>query len=167
MTQHQKNISEFMRRAEQEPPFVSWTYLLGLGLALLLSSQATAQTTFQPNTDRRSPTDYEEFPMTRPNPQLCLDACLNNAPCRSWTFVKTPDGGADCRLGNQKHEPVHAKYRCQCISNLELSVARCMGSGGGRVRSPGVAQRPTGARCTDARNSTDCFYRAGVSRLGS
>ena len=95
-----------MRRAEQEPPFVSWTYLLGLGLALLLSSQATAQTTFQPNTDRRSPTDYEEFPMTRPNPQLCLDACLNNAPCRSWTFVKTPDGGADCRLGNQKHEPV-------------------------------------------------------------
>jgi len=42
-----------------------------------------------------------------------------------------------------------------------------MGSGGGRVRSPGVAQRPTGARCTDARNSTDCFYRAGVSRLGS
>ena len=62
---------------------------------------------------------------------------------------------------------VHAKYRCQCISNLELSVARCMGSGGGRVRSPGVAQRPTGARCTDARNSTDCFYRAGVSRLGS
>ena len=31
---------------------------------------------------------------------------------------------------------VHAKYRCQCFSNLEVSVARCFGSGGGRARSP-------------------------------
>ena len=87
---------------------MSWTYLLGpgLSLALLLSSPAAAQTTFQPNTDRRAQSDYEEFPMTRPNPQLCLDACLNSAACRSWTFFKTPDGGADCRLGNQKQPPV-------------------------------------------------------------
>jgi hypothetical protein len=87
---------------------MSWTYLLGPGLplALLLSLPAMAQTTFQPNTDRRAQSDYEEFPMTRPNPQLCLDACLNSAACRSWTFFKTPDGGADCRLGNQKQPPV-------------------------------------------------------------
>jgi hypothetical protein len=31
---------------------------------------------------------------------------------------------------------VHAKYRCQCFSNLEVSVARYFGSGGGRARSP-------------------------------
>jgi hypothetical protein len=87
---------------------MSWTYLLGLALqlALFLSSQATAQTTFQPNTDRRAQTDYEEFTMGRPNPQLCLDACLNSAACRSWTFFNNPDGSADCRLGNQRQQPV-------------------------------------------------------------
>ena len=87
---------------------MSRSSLLGLwlALALLLSASAAGQTTFQPNTDRRASFDYEEFPMTRPNPQLCLDACLNSAPCRSWTFVKIPDGGADCRLGNQKQQPV-------------------------------------------------------------
>jgi PAN domain len=87
---------------------MSWTYLPGFGLplALFLSSHAVAQTTFQPNTDRRTETDYEEFSMGRPTPQLCLDACLNSAPCRSWTFVKSPDGSAACRLGNQKQQPV-------------------------------------------------------------
>jgi hypothetical protein len=85
---------------------LSWTLLLGLPIAVFLSSQALAQTTFQPNTDRRSETDYEMFPMERPTAQLCLDACLNSAPCRSWTFVNNPDGSADCRLGNHKQQPV-------------------------------------------------------------
>jgi hypothetical protein len=31
---------------------------------------------------------------------------------------------------------VHAKYRCQFFSNLEVSVARCFGSGGGRGAEP-------------------------------
>jgi hypothetical protein len=85
-----------------------WTYLLRLALAVLLSSPAVAQTTFQPNTDRRTQSDYQEFTMGRPNPQLCLDACLNSAPCRSWTFAKNPDGSAACYLGNQKEQPVRA-----------------------------------------------------------
>lgn len=87
---------------------MSWVQLLGFGLplALLLSSPAAAQTTFQPNTDRRTGFDYEDSTMGRPNPQLCLDACLNSAPCRSWTFVKRPDGSATCSLGNQKQQPV-------------------------------------------------------------
>jgi hypothetical protein len=79
---------------------------VALPLATLLSSQAAAQTTFQPNTDRRTGTDYEELTMQRPTPQLCLDACLNSAPCRSWTFANNPDGSATCRLGNQKQQPV-------------------------------------------------------------
>jgi PAN domain len=73
---------------------------------MLLALQATAQTTFQANTDRRTGMDYEEFTMTRPAPQLCLDACLNSAPCRSWTFATNPDGSAICQLGNQKQPPV-------------------------------------------------------------
>jgi hypothetical protein len=85
---------------------VSWALLLGLSIAVFLSLPAMAQTTYQPNTDRRSEADYEEFTMGRPNPQLCLDACLNSARCRAWTFVNNPDGSADCRLGNQKQQPV-------------------------------------------------------------
>jgi hypothetical protein len=81
-------------------------YFLGLSIALALPSQAVAQSTFQPNTDRRAWNDYEQSTMGRPAPQLCLDQCLNSAPCRSWTFVKNPDGGATCFLGNQKQQPV-------------------------------------------------------------
>jgi hypothetical protein len=73
---------------------------------MLLSTQAAAQTTFQPNTDRRTATDYEELTMTRPIPRLCLDACLNSALCRSWTFANNPDGSTTWRLGNQKRQPV-------------------------------------------------------------
>jgi hypothetical protein len=83
-----------------------WTTLPALASAVFLSWQAVAQTRYEPNTDRRSKTDYE-YVMPRPNPQLCLDACLRSARCRSWTFFKHPDGkGADCRLGNQKQQPV-------------------------------------------------------------
>lgn len=87
---------------------MSWTYRLGfaLSLVLFLRLQATAQTTFQPNTDRRTAMDYEEFTMTRPTPQLCLDACLNSAPCRSWTFAHNPDGSATCEFGNQRRQAV-------------------------------------------------------------
>ena len=85
---------------------MAWTLLLALPVVMFLSLPAMAQTTYQPNTDRRSETDYEEFVMGRPNPQLCLDACLNSAPCRSWTFVNNPDGSANCRLGNHKQQPV-------------------------------------------------------------
>jgi len=81
------------------------TYWLGPALAVFLSPQVAAQTTFQPNTDRRTGTDYEESTMTRPTPQLCLD-CLNSAPCRSWTFANNPGGRATCRLGSQKQQPV-------------------------------------------------------------
>jgi len=99
----QPPLTEVCIKAEE---FVSWRLLLGLPMVVFLSLPAMAQTTYQPNTDRRSETDYEEFVMGRPNPQLCLDACLNSAPCRSWTFVNNPDGSADGRLGNHKQQPV-------------------------------------------------------------
>jgi hypothetical protein len=86
---------------------MSRTYLLGLALALFLSSQAPAeQTGPQPDTDRRSEADYKLVPMhQRPNPQLCLHACLHEAKCHSWTLVKNPHGGATCHLGKQLEQP--------------------------------------------------------------
>ena len=44
--------------------------------------------------------------MPRAEPQLCLDACLGDKYCRSWTFVNKPRGGATCYLGKQERKPV-------------------------------------------------------------
>jgi hypothetical protein len=41
---------------------------------------------------------------------------------------------------------VSTNYRCHRLCHLQMSL----GSGGGRARSPGVAQRPTGDRLTGA-----------------
>jgi hypothetical protein len=50
-----------------------------------------------------------------------------------------------------------------CVHQIQMSLflpfrnVTSVGSGGGRARSPGVAQRPIGARCTEARNRSRCF----------
>jgi len=59
---------------------------------------------------------------------------------------------------------VNAKYRCQFFSNLEVSVARCLGRAAGGRRAPGVAQRPTGARLHRARNRTGCLTERASAR---
>jgi hypothetical protein len=57
-----------------------------------------------------------------------------------------------------------------CPPNTDVTASaiyKChWGSGGGRPRSPGAAQRPTGARCT-AFETTPLFCRAGASMTGS
>jgi hypothetical protein len=32
--------------------------------------------------------DYKHFDLPRASPRLCQEACLNDAVCRAWTFVK-------------------------------------------------------------------------------
>ena len=49
---------------------------------------------------------------------------------------------------------VNARYRCQFFSNLEVSVVRGFGRASGGRGAPGVAQRPTGARCTALETAT-------------
>jgi hypothetical protein len=48
--------------------------------------------------------------------------------------------------------------------NLEMSLS--LGPGGGRARSPGVAQRPTGVRGATL-ETAPVVYRAGASTPGS
>jgi hypothetical protein len=79
--------------------------LLELSLVMALSSAAAAQTTFEPNTDRR--TGAERVVTVAPwrGLQGCLDVCLNDRACRSWTFVDHRDGLAECSLGGQERPP--------------------------------------------------------------
>jgi len=55
---------------------------------------------------------------------------------------------------------VSTKYRCHCPCHLQMSL----GSGGGRARSHGVAQRPTGDRLTGAWNRIRCFTERASAR---
>jgi hypothetical protein len=53
---------------------------------------------------------------------------------------------------------VSTKYRCHHLCHLEMSLPSGVGrrAAGGRG-APGVAQRPTGARLSGARNRTTCL----------
>jgi hypothetical protein len=83
---------------------MSWRCLSGLALALaLLLSVPAGASPFDPNTDRRTATDYEKKPVRAP--RLCQDACQLDKKCRSWTFFKNPDGSGVCELGKQEVTP--------------------------------------------------------------
>jgi hypothetical protein len=68
-----------LRHRRQIADLEAWQKLSSSSIAALQLAQAAAQTTFQPNTGRRTGTDYEELTMTRPTPQLCLDALILNS----------------------------------------------------------------------------------------
>ena len=98
----------------------------------------------------------------------CLDTCglllvlCSLFPVRALVSFLYLVGRA--RFGNSTSVPlssnVHAKYRCQYFPQFKNVIA--LGSGGGRVRSPGVAQRPTGA-LHRVQNRTGCLTeRASV-----
>jgi hypothetical protein len=77
---------------------------MAFATALLLWLPPAFATEVEPNTDRRGANDTA-FLMNRPAAQLCLDRCLNDRSCRSWTFVKEDDGTANCYIGNKEEHP--------------------------------------------------------------
>ena len=72
------------------------------------------------------------------------------------SFIHLSDGKlADVHALDLVLPDVSTNYRCHRLCHFEMSLPS--GSGGGRARSPGVAQRPTGARLSGARNRTTCL----------
>src|SRR4051812_40184067 len=57
---------------------------------------------------------------------------------------------------------VSARYRCHHLCQIEMSPSS--GSGGGRARSPGVAQRSPAARCTGPRSRSLCLTERASAR---
>lgn len=62
--------------------------------------------------------DYKGFPLARPNPELCRQACSRENRCRSWTYVKPGIKGpqAACFLKNVVPQP--RRDAC-CVSGVK------------------------------------------------
>jgi hypothetical protein len=76
--------------------------------------------------------------------------------------LRHPDIKED--LAAMCHEMRNTVHQIQMSPSVPLT--NVTGSGGGRARSPGVAQRPTGARNADGLNRSWCFTeRARPARL--
>ena len=77
-----------------EPPI---PFFLSSWRSLALASAAIALPVFAPKlaaeptrmVDTDMPGfDYKHFDLPRASPRLCEEACLSDAACRAWTFVK-------------------------------------------------------------------------------
>jgi hypothetical protein len=81
----------------------------------------------------------------------------------------------DLSLHEDEEEPAALPIKIglqECVHHLEMSpflpfrnvTGMALGSGGGRARSPSVAQRPTGDRLSGARNRTRCSAERAPAR---
>jgi hypothetical protein len=65
----------------------------------------------------RSGSDYHSFPVETAEPQSCAQACLDDARCRAWTFVKAGVQGAAAVCWLKSEVPAAAKRDC-CVSGI-------------------------------------------------
>jgi hypothetical protein len=75
-----------------------------LVLASTAAHDATAQSTFERSSDRRTVND-RMFRLPRPAPRLCQDMCFRDEACRSWTYVEFGEPVASCWLGDIEQDP--------------------------------------------------------------
>ncbi len=69
------------------------------------------------NTDRPG-SDINSFPLDKPQPKLCSDACNANTGCVAWTYVKPGiiNAKAHCRIKDDIPEPERSSC---CISGVK------------------------------------------------
>jgi hypothetical protein len=69
------------------------------------------------NTDRTGE-DYRDFDLDSPDPTICGDACMNEARCRAWTYVRPGVQGnkARCWLKGSVPDPTPD---ANCVSGVK------------------------------------------------
>src|SRR4051812_8312916 len=65
----------------------------------------------------RPGSDYRDFDLDRSDPLLCRDACVAEAPCRAWTYVKPGVQGEKARCWLKEGVPEAVKSDC-CVSGV-------------------------------------------------
>lgn len=108
--------------------------LLSLAGLLAFASVAVASTpTLEPGTDRLGG-DYKGFALDQPDPQVCRDACANDAACKSYSYVKPGVKGAQAMCFLKNSTPPPRPNDC-CSSGAKPTLAFV----------PGIAMAAAGA----------------------
>jgi len=81
------------------------------------SATSTQKYTMEQDTNRYGE-DYKDLDLTSPDPNLCAVACMSEAKCKAWTYVK-PGVQADnarCWLKNRVPPPSPDE---NCVSSVK------------------------------------------------
>jgi hypothetical protein len=62
--------------------------------------------------------DYSTFELPTADPDLCAEACVKDARCKAFTYVKPGWQGASARCWLKEQVPGTSKHTC-CISGLK------------------------------------------------
>jgi PAN domain-containing protein len=101
---------------------------------LSFAFQAAAQTSFEPNTNRRG-SDYRSFNLDRPDPALCQQQCIAESACRAWTYVVPNVQGPQARCWLKNRVPPPTAENC-CVSGARFDRLRFSFSGYGNPQRP-------------------------------
>jgi len=77
------------------------------------------QYTMEYNTNRPGE-DYQDLDLSEPEPELCASACLNEAGCRAWTYVKPGVQGETAKCWLKERVPPTVPDE-NCVSGLMLT----------------------------------------------
>jgi PAN domain-containing protein/TIR domain-containing protein len=104
--------SDLVMKEAFVPPEAAGNYaLLQCGGAV-----GVVRSTFEDGVDRAG-SDYDNIWLPRPEPQLCRDACLDDARCRAWTYVAPGVLGPAAACWFKAVVPQPAKRPC-CVSGI-------------------------------------------------
>jgi hypothetical protein len=67
----------------------------------------------------RNGSDYRDFDLASPDPMLCLQACVADAPCQAWTYVQPGVQGDAARCWLKNAVPPATPDSC-CISGVRV-----------------------------------------------
>ncbi len=98
---------------------------IGSTIGAIAGTQMAARLTSEVDTNRPG-SDYRNFDLGEPRPELCSEACARDANCKAYTYVKpgvqeNPEPRARCWLKSDTPNPV--ANSC-CVSGVKRTVAR-------------------------------------------
>jgi len=68
----------------------------------------------------RNGSDYRDFDLASPDPMLCLQACVADAPCQAWTYVQPGVQGDAARCWLKNAVPPATPDSC-CVSGVRVA----------------------------------------------
>jgi hypothetical protein len=83
------------------------------------TSLASAEVTLQPGTDRMG-SDYKGFALDDADPALCQQACLDDATCKSYTYVNPGIKGPQAMCYLKNAVPPATEDEC-CTSGMKMA----------------------------------------------